>query len=59
MLRDPEAATNALDLLSLRKPDFSLSQHADDLFRGESLACHPNLLPLFIFENTTSKPGFD
>jgi hypothetical protein len=57
LLRDPKAATDALDLLSLRKPVFSLSQHADDLFRVESLSCHPDLLPLSRFVNTNSKPG--
>jgi hypothetical protein len=52
-----KTAADPLDLLSLRQPDFSLPQHADDLFGGELLACHADLLPLSRFENTNSKPG--
>ena len=56
LLRDPEISTNSIELLPLRKPHFSLSQHPYDLFGGESLTCHPDLLPMSRFENTNSKP---
>ena len=40
LLRYAQRPADAADLLSLRKPNFGLSQHPDNLFWRVSLPCH-------------------